>query len=284
MNGLARTWRPLATTALMVFIPVGFITLFVFQSMGATDFLEVVFNNPELLSGLSNEELFELARPFFEAALIAVGIQLLAGAYIHLAVHRIVAADISGVSVSGPDARRHALRRLPRLLVAGLIALVVTGAILSLGLLVWSIPFGDPSNALAGCGSAIAAFLFLIACVAPAVWIGTGFSMTAPVLALEDAGSVRALRRSFELVRNRWFPTLGYLIVVGLFGSVSVQLIQLIAIPLATVGNIGMGVSLASALGIAAQGLIIAGIGAMWTAWYVDLRSRVETLATDDLP
>jgi hypothetical protein len=49
------------------------------------------------------------------------------------------------------------------------------------------------------------------------------------------------------------------------------------------VGELGSGVSVLSALGIGAQGLIVAGIGAMYTAWYIDLRARQEELLSEDL-
>jgi hypothetical protein len=251
--------------------------------MGATEFLELVFNEPDRLASLGSDELYELASPFLQASAIATLIQVLAGVYIHLTVHRIVASDIAGTPITGPEARRLAVRRMPVMLMAGLIALTVVGVALVAGVIVWLVPFGDPTSALSSGGRAFAALVFLIACVAPAIWLSTSFSMTAPIVAVENPGIVASLRRSLTLVKGRWSPTLGYLIVVGLFGSVSVQLIQLVAIPLANVGDIGLGISLASALGIAAQGLIIAGIGAMWTVWYVDLRSRIEVLTTDDL-
>jgi hypothetical protein len=68
-----------------------------------------------------------------------------------------------------------------------------------------------------------------------------------------------------------------------LLGGIAIQLIQLIALPLAVVGDGGAALSIASGLGVLAQGLLVAGIAAMYTYWYIDLRARKESLSTEAL-
>lgn len=142
--------------------------------------------------------------------------------------------------------------------------------------IIWSILFG------AGSSANFVNFLFLTASVAPAVWFSIAFSMLLPIVALEGRGPINTITRSFDIVRRRWWPTLGYLVVIGLLGTIAAQLIQLVALPLASLGNLSLGISVASLVGLFAQGLIVAAIGAMWTGWYIDLRARNETLTTDD--
>ena len=84
-------------------------------------------------------------------------------------------------------------------------------------------------------------------------------------------------------MRGRWWPTLGILLIVGLLGGIAIQLIQLIALPLAAVGGGSASLTVASALGVLTQGLLVAAISAMYTHWYIDLRSRRERVATSDL-
>jgi hypothetical protein len=117
----------------------------------------------------------------------------------------------------------------------------------------------------------------------PGIWLAISLSMLTPVVSLEDRGVVASLTRSRRLVKGRWWPTLGFLLLVGLLGSVATQLIQLVAIPLATVGGVSTGLLLVSLLGLAAQGPIVAAMGATYTHWYVDLRSRVEPVLEDQL-
>jgi hypothetical protein len=281
LNSLARTWKPLASTALFVFIPVGVLTFLAFRMTGAIDFLELVFDDPAALNNLPPDVFLEVSQPFIRAVAIAVVLQSVATLFVYLAVHHIVASDMSGRSVSGRAATRYALGRMAVGFVAALVALIVIGAIMGLGLAIWLVPFalvGTPNAT-----SSLLAVVLLLAFVGPGIWVLISFSMTTAVIAIEKAGPIQALLRSISLVKGRWWPTLGFLLLVGLLGSVAIQLIQLVAIPLSVVGDLGSGVSLVSALGIGAQGLIVAAIGAMYTVWYVDLRARREELLSEDL-
>lgn len=234
------------------------------------------------LSTISPPDVFlEISQPFIRAVVIGVALQSIATLFVYLTVHHVIASDISGKPVSGSAARRHALGRMWVGLVAGLIGFVVVGVIIGIGLAIWVVPF-----ALVGTPTAtsrwVAVVLFL-ALVGPGIWLLISFSMMTSVIAIERTGPIRALSRSLSLVKGRWWPTLGFLLMVGLLGSVAIQLIQLVALPLSVVGDLGTGVSVVSALGIGAQGLIVAGIGAMYTAWYIDLRARQEELLNENL-
>lgn len=281
MSALTRVWKPLLSTALYVFIPLALLTLGVFSYTGGLEFLELVMGDPAAVETLSREELFELVGPFFRAVGIAIAIQAIGSLYVYLASHRIVAADLSGRPISGPIARREAGVRFVPGLVAALIVFVSIGLLFGLGLAVWLIPYfmvGTPTAA-----SALVALVLLFAVAAPAVFLSVSFSMVTSVIAIEDRGPVSSLRRSFKLVRTRWWPTLGYLLLVGLLGSVAAQLIQVLAIPLSVVADAASGLAFASILGVVFQGLLIAAIGAMYTVWYVDLRARIEELSAEDL-
>lgn len=281
VNTLARVWQPLLSTALIVFIPLGVLTLIVFNITGALEFLEVVINDPTSLETITQEEFFDLAGPFFWAAGIAVAIQTVASLYTYLTAHLIVAADLAGEPLSGPHARREAATRFIPGLIAALIVFLAIVVLFVAGLSIWLIPFvvvGTPNAA-----SVLVALVLLVAVAAPAIWLSVSFSMITSIVAIERKGPVAALRRSFQLVRPRWWPTLGYLLLVGLIGSVAAQLIQVLAIPLTVVGDATSGFTLASLFGVVFQGILIAGIAAMYTLWYVDLRARTEDLGAQDL-
>lgn len=281
INTLARVWRPLLSTALVVFVPLGALTLIVFNMTGALEFLDVVINDPASFESITQEEFLELAGPFFWAAAIAIAMQGIASLYVYLAAHRLVAAALAGEPISGPQVRREAAARFVPGLIAALIVFVAIAVLFVAGLTVWLIPFvvvGTPNAA-----SVLVALILLVAVAAPAIWLSVSFSMITSIVAIEERGPVAALRRSFQLVRPRWWPTLGYILLVGLLGSIAAQLIQVLAIPLTVVGDTTSGFTLASLFGVVFQGVLIAGIGAMYTLWYVDLRARSEELTIDGL-
>jgi len=281
MNALARTWKPLISASLWAFIPAGLGALAVFRFSNADEFLSLVFNDPAYLDSLPREMVLEMARPFIWATLIAVILQLLASVFVYLAAHHIIASDAAGFSVTGAEARRVALRRYAGGLVAGVIVFLAVAGVVVAGLIAWTIPFtlvGTPNAT-----SVLIATVLLIALMTPAIWLGVTLSMWSSVLVVEKLGAIRSLRRSFHLVRARWWPTLGFLLLVGLLGSVAIQLIQLVAIPLSVVGDLGIGVSIASLIGLVAQAFIVAGIAAMYTTWYIDLRAREGDLVKDEL-
>lgn len=281
MSRLGRTWRPLLSTALIVFVPLGMVTLIVFNATDALAFLDVVLNDPESLDKISREDFLELAEPFFWAVGIAVAIQSVGSLYVYLVSHDVVAGDIEDRTISGRAARRRAASRFGTALVAAIIVSAAIALLFGVGLSIWLIPYliiGTPNAA-----SALVALVLLAAVAAPAIWLAVSFSMITSVIAIEGLGPFGSLKRSFRLVRRRWWPTLGYLLLVGLIGSVAAQLIQILAIPLTLLGDAASGFSIASLFGIAFQGVLVAGIGAMYTGWYVDLRSRVEDLSTENL-
>jgi hypothetical protein len=131
--------------------------------------------------------------------------------------------------------------------------------------------------------SVLVAGLLFFALLGPGVWLLVALSMLTSIVAIERRGLLGSLRRSMHLVKGRWWSTLGFLMLVGLLGFTATQLIQLVAIPLASIASVGPGVSIASMLGVVAQGLIVAAIGSMYTAWYIDLRARLEELTTENL-
>ena len=282
INRYGRIWKPLTSTALIVYIPLGVLTLLIFQMTGANDFLELAITDPEALSNLPTEVFLEVSQPFILAIMIVVGLGSIAALFVYLAVHSVVVSDISQDPISGAVARRHAWGRMGSGLIAGFIGLIVIGLIFAIGLTIWIIPLavvGTPNAT-----STLLAVVLLLALVGPGVWLLISFSMTTSVIAIERAGPIRALSRSHNLVKGRWWPTLGFLLMVGLLGSVAIQLIQLVAIPLSAVGELASGVSyLVLALGVGSQGLIVAGIAAMYTAWYIDLRARQQELLSEDL-
>jgi hypothetical protein len=212
---------------------------------------------------------------------IASLLQVLAGVFVALASHRAVASQLNGVSLSGGETSRLAMRRYAVGLGSTLMVVVAVAVLIGLGVTIWLVPVvsvGTPNVT-----SLFVALLLLVLLVGPGIWAAVSMSMTTSAIAIENQGVFASIRRSMRLVRGRWWPTAGFLLLVGLFGGIAIQLIQLIALPLAAVGGGSAALTLASALGVLTQGLLVAAIAAMYTHWYIDLRARREGLSTSDL-
>lgn len=280
VNSMGRTWRSLALPALLVFVPAGVVTLLIFRQTGAVEVLDALLNRPGSLEVLPEEAVPGFLLPLYQATALSSLVNMAAASLVYVLAHHIVAADIAGAQPDRKTIGETLTQALPAF-AAWLIAALVGGLLLVAGLAVWMIPasvVGAPNAT----STIIAGFLLPIL-VGPAIWVLVSASMATPVVALERLGVIGSLRRSVGLVRGRWWPTLGYLLLVGVFGLIAIQLIQFVAIPLMALGGAGAAVDAVALVGILAQGLIVAGIGAMTTWWYVDLRARKETLLSEDL-
>ena len=117
---------------------------------------------------------------------------------------------------SEPGARRSlafGLRRVPRLL--GLY-------------LLWFLAFGLVFGAL-GALTALAGpgvLVLLLVLIPAAFYFGVCWSLATPALLFEDTGPVRALKRSFGLVRGSWWRVLGVLMVGVLLVSILSGILQ----------------------------------------------------------
>jgi MFS family permease len=132
--------------------------------------------------------------------------------------------------------------------------------------------------AIVGVLMLVVAFLLLIV---PGIWLAVAMSVAVPALLLERIGPLRSIRRSLGLVRGRWWPTAGALVVgylmIAILGAI-VQYAVLIIPSLLTDGN-----TLVSALAAVVGGTLGAAIttpysAAVVTLLYFDLRVRKEGL------
>ena len=62
----------------------------------------------------------------------------------------------------------------------------------------------------------------VIACILPGIWLWVSLYLAEPALLFEDCRGRAALRRSFGLVKGRWWPTFGVLVV----GAILVSVVQ----------------------------------------------------------
>jgi hypothetical protein len=121
------------------------------------------------------------------------------------------------------------------------------------------------------------ASLALVALIVPGVWLFISWSVAVPALLTEDVRGFRALRRSFRLVRGRWWPTfliilLGFLLAAVVGGIVGGLVGALAFAADSEVADFVVNV-LANILGSVITTPFTA---AFITVLYVDLRVRKE--------
>lgn len=252
MTMLAKVWRRLFAPAFWAFVTLGGLTIATFALTDSDEFLELLLTNPEAIEAMTEAELLEPTLRLLQAVLLTVLFQVLATGFVTITAHRLVASELSGAPLGTGGAVARAFARLLTLLVAGVLGF-------------FSVALG------------------LVALIIPGLWLAGGLTMVSSVIALEEVGPIDALRRSLSLVRGRWWQTVGFVLLVGLLGSIAAQLVQLVALPVLGAGGIGIGDGLGFVVLVIVQGMVVAAIAVMMTLWYVDLRARQGPLLRSSL-
>jgi hypothetical protein len=120
--------------------------------------------------------------------------------------------------------------------------------------------------------------LAFVALVIPGIWLYGAWSVAVPALLIEGCRGGGALRRSFRLVRGRWWQTAGVLLVAAVMTSVVSGAIEgvLVAISLSGGASVALTVIVVSlAAGLSAV-LTRPFQAAVTTVLYYDLRVRHE--------
>jgi hypothetical protein len=178
-------------------------------------------------------------------ALTASGISLLVTPFIAGAVSRVVAASYLGQSLDPGSALRAALRRFPSLLVATVLVHLIE----------------------------LPAF---VACIFPGLAFMAMFVMTAPAIAIEELGPIRGMRRSWRLVKGRFWPTLGIALLAGLMASVLSQVLAVVPTVLALLVGLRWGFLLLAAGGVLVSLVAQPIVTIVATLLYFDARIRHE--------
>jgi hypothetical protein len=234
-----RHWKPLMICVASIVLPVQILSVLVFASVD-TDSLEGFRTG----SSTSNDISWTEFAAFSGVALVSGLSTLLATA----ACFKAVADAWLGSTPEAGRSLKFAVRRLPAL--------------------VWlSIVLG------------VALVFALLALVIPAIWLFVAWSLAVPALLFERVGAFEAMRRSFRLVRHRWWPVFGALIVAYLLASIVGGIVQLVP------SGIANGVSndsvvadaIASVIGGTVSALITTPYtAAILTLLYFDQRVRKE--------
>ncbi|MGH8993954.1 MAG: hypothetical protein ACRDZ7_20785 [Acidimicrobiia bacterium] len=114
-------------------------------------------------------------------------------------------------------------------------------------------------------------------CLVPGVWLAVGWSLALVALLAEEQSATGALRRSYRLVKGRWWATFGVLLIALLLNMV---VDQIVSIPFA-IGSIfspnsGLGFGLSALANIISDVITTPFVAAVFVLVYFDLRVRKE--------
>lgn len=256
-----RHWRVLTLVVGIVIVPAAVGSYLVLSSVPAPD-LSPYIGDP---TPVVDESLLEEIIPFFRATLVAALIQVV-GAMLAAAGSMRAVAEVYLGSV--PDWRASlaaAWRRLPAILLTGVL---IIGAIGALTVGIWLLT-GLTVAGSGGSGALVTLAFLIPLLVVP--WLAVSWSLAIPVLVVEGTTSTGALTRSVSLVRGRWWPTFGtiltaWLIVVVLSGIAS----RILGAFLPAGDNVAAGLIISTGIAVATTPFIVAVLAVL----YFDLRAR----------
>jgi hypothetical protein len=243
ITNLGKVWRVLAGPAIVGSVVMGILTIVAFEATDSFEVFELIFNNPEVLEEMSDDEVLDTLTQLGTGAMFVSLFSSVVFGFVYLTAA--IAVGRAHSTQQGTPVVTVAIRLFPMWLIAAILA-------------------------------GIGIFAGLLLLVLPGFWLAMMLSMYTPVIALEGKSPVDSLKRSFDLVKDNFWETLGFILLIGLIGVTAGQLFQLVAIPILMSGQASFGFGLAFAVGVVAQGLILAAIAVGMSTWYLNLRARTD--------
>ena len=134
--------------------------------------------------------------------------------------------------------------------------------------------------------SAALLFAGFLLFIVPGIWLLVSLSTAVPALMFERIDPLRALRRSQELVRGRWWPTFGVLLI-ALALVVAVEIVLAIIFGSiesgSKVGSVALLIALDGISGAISALISYPFLAIVCAVIYIDLRVRKEGLDADRL-
>jgi hypothetical protein len=187
----------------------------------------------------------------------------------------IIARGVAGQQISAAEAWRITRPRLPSVLLATLLVLLAgLGPVLAVGVIAGIALLAGAPAAVYG----VVALLGLAALVLT-IWLSTMLSLVTPVVVLENERPIRALARSWQLVRRSFWRVFGITLLAGIIVAIAGGILQLPFTFFGAVLGSGIGATVILVIGAIAAGTVTRPITAGVTVLlYVDMRIRKEGL------
>lgn len=124
----------------------------------------------------------------------------------------------------------------------------------------------------------VVAGLALLACIAPGVWLFVMWAVAVPAIIIERIGGLQGMRRSFHLVKGRWWTIFAIVALGQIIAGVVQSVVVLPLLPVLLIGDVGIvGPLVAVAIGnVVGVVLTYPFLAALTVIIYYDLRIRKE--------
>ena len=278
-RAMGRSWRPLLTFSLVVFVPIAVLLAVFTVATGADQSMRDLFlADPDLIQP---DEAFDLIVPLILGLSVLVILQSLGGLLVYVASARTWALSLNGITPTAAELWSHVLSRIASVVAASviiLLAFVAASGLVAAG--GWAVISNFDVSFLTVFVTTVGVLTALVVMI----WLSVSVSMFPPVISSEGSGAARSLARSFDLVKGRWWPTLGYVAVAGIIASSAIQIISVAIAPLFLLATaipalFAVGYGLITIL----QGPLNAALGLAYGIWYTDLRARTGPLTPEEL-
>jgi hypothetical protein len=117
--------------------------------------------------------------------------------------------------------------------------------------------------------------------IIPGIWLSVAFCVAVPAVMFEKASALEAMRRSWGLVRKRWWATFGALLVAIIMLVVVELVIGLVFSGIQSglkVGSVGLWLTIRGLSTVVVDLIAYPFIAAVVSVIYIDLRVRKEAL------
>ena len=198
----------------------------------------------------------------------AIVLQTIAVALVTAVCFRVFARAYLVQATDWRESLRFAIKRIPQMLWLGLLYVLAFGGLMAL--LIIPAAIAD----LAAAYVVAVVIVIVLLC-----WIYISWSFALPALFVEDVRGVKALRRSFALVRKRWWPVFGTIAVGYILASVVSAVAQgvfAIVIVAGVDSSSVLAVIIISLAGLVGLALTTPFQAALLLVIYFDLRVRNE--------
>ena len=234
-------WRTLIKAVLVVVVPVQIISTILTADYTVSTF--------DFSAGSSQtpREAFEEINQYLGGVAISTLLQVCAVGLATAACFRAIAQAYLGETADWRSSLSFALQHVPSLLLLTLLYIL---------------------------GVVVGTVLFIL----PGIWLYIAWAFALPVLLVEGARGRKALGRSFELVKGRWWRTFGTLVVGFILASIISALVQGAFLVGMLVGddNDAVVLVLSALAGIVGLAITTPFQAALLTVVYFDLRVRKE--------
>jgi hypothetical protein len=245
LDGAFKLFRANARTILLIvfaiILPVQVVSSFLLREQFSPGLLNI-FRDPTLADAVAEEQ---GSGGQLAVSAITTLLGLLVTPFVAGAVSRVVGASYLGRAITPGVALRAALRRFPALLGAFVLVHLVEA-------------------------------VGFVLCILPAIAASALYTLVAPAIVVEEIGPVRAMRRSWRLVRPRFWPVLGISMLAGVVANVLGQVLGTAPIVIALIFGGAFAWILVAVGGLLSSMVSTPFVAIAATLLYFDARIRHE--------